>query len=260
MPISIGKKLANIHSYPKQIEPLIWTGPREPKRLALALSAQAGSGAFPIARRVAENLQSRAPVPTPAWRVFDRNLVAKVLEDHHLPMRLAKFLPEDAHSAVDEMMDEIFGLHPPSWMLVQQSIETIHKLVEEGNVVIVGWAVNAIARDLPNVLHVRLVGSIERRIARIQARDQVSRKAARGWIERADRGRARYSKHYFQSPVSDVLLYDLTINTDHLSDAQAAAIISDALMMRQTSLGSTAPILAAAKAASKPQHEVLSTV
>src|ERR1017187_8279611 len=157
------KHLAYINSHPMRgIQPLR-VCQAESERIAVAISPQTGSGALQIAERLAEYLQAQTPHAESPWRVFDRNLMAKVLEDHHLPTRLAEFLPEDAHNAFDEMLHELLGLYPPSWVIAQQSIETILNLARAGNVILMGWGVNAVTRQLPNVFHVRLVGSIEHR-------------------------------------------------------------------------------------------------
>jgi cytidylate kinase len=229
------RQLAYMNSRPRHIDQPLRIYQPESERLAVAISPQTGSGALQVAERLAEYLQAHAPQGEPPWRVFDRNLMAKVLEDHHLPTRLAEFLPEDAHNAVDEMLHELLGLHPPSWVIVQQSIETILSLVRAGNVILMGWGVNAVTRKLANVFHVRLVGSLERRIARIQAREHLSRPEALLLIQRRDRGRARYVRKHFHHEVSDVLLYGLIINTDHFSDAQVVRLIGDAVLERHRS-------------------------
>jgi cytidylate kinase len=232
------RQLAHINSRPRRNDQPLRVCPPESERLAVAISPQTGSGALQVAERLAEYLQAHALHGEPPWRVFDRNLMAKVLEDHHLPTRLAQFLPEDAHNAVDDLLHELLGLHPPSWIIVQQSIETMLNLVRAGNVILVGWGVNAVTRKLANVFQVRLVGSLERRITRIQAREHLSRREALLFIERRDRGRARYVKKHFHQEIADVLLYGLTINTDHFSDAEMVRLIGDAVMNRH---GSTSP-------------------
>jgi cytidylate kinase len=232
------RQLAYINSRPRSVDQ-----PPESERLAVAISPQTGSGALQIAERLAEYLQARAPHAESPWRVFDRNLMVKVLEDHHHPTRLVELLPEDAHNPVDDMLQELLGLHPPSWVIVQQSIETILDLVRAGNVILMGWGVNAVTRKLPNVFHVRLVGSLEHRVARIQSREHLSRQEALLFIQRRDGGRARYLKKHFHQEVADVLLYGLTINTDHFSDAQVVRLIGDAVMERhrETSAGVRIP-------------------
>ena len=56
------------------------------------------------------------------------------------------------------------GLHPSSWTLVQQTNATILQLAQMGNVILVGRGATVITSKLNNVFHVRLVGSLEKRI------------------------------------------------------------------------------------------------
>jgi len=81
---------------------------------AVTISRQSGSGGHAVASRLAEYLQARETGGRCPWTVFDRNLVEKVLEDHHLPKRLARFMPEDRISEISDTMDELFGL-PGRW-------------------------------------------------------------------------------------------------------------------------------------------------
>jgi hypothetical protein len=200
--------------------------------LAIALSRQAGSGAEVIAERLAAYLQAYGPADDRPWTVFDKNLISAVLEDHHLPTRLARFLPEDKVDAISDMVDEILGMHPPSWVIVHQSVETILKLAELGNVILVGRGAAVITRRLAGVLCVRLVGSQERRLARVQETEHLSRAEALRRIRRSDRGRARYVKRYFRRDVADELLYDLTINTDRISEDEVARLVGDVVLRR----------------------------
>lgn len=203
-----------------------------PVRMAVSISRQAGSGAVRIAQRLAEYLQARAAPDERPWTVFDQNLITKVLEDHHLPARLAKFLPEDRVSAISDTVDEILGLHPPSWVIVRQSVETMLRLAELGNVVLVGRGANAITSRLPNVFRVRLVGSLEQRIARVQEMEHLSRPAARGCVRRHDRGRAAYVRKYFHQDITNVLLHDVIINTDRLSEDEVVRLIGEPVLRR----------------------------
>jgi cytidylate kinase len=223
---SSARRLVYRLSQPAYADPSLWDHPPKPECLAVAISAQAGSGALDIAQRLSAYLQAMVPSRDRPWRVFDKSLMAKVLEDHHLPSRLVDFLPEDASSLVEDAVEELLGLHPPSWVIVQHSIKTVLTLVRAGNVILVGWGVNAITANLPNVLHVRLVGSLERRTARVQKRDHVSREEALMLISRLDRGRERYVKRHFGQHPSDALLYHLAINTDRFTEDEVARLIA----------------------------------
>lgn len=202
----------------------------EVQRRAVTISRQAGCGALAIAEALAALLQARTPKTEPPWTVFDRNLVEKVLEDHHLPKRLARFMPENWVSEIQGTIDELFGLHPPSWLLVRQTAETILRLANLGNVIVIGRGANVITSRLDHVFHVRLVASLERRIEHIQQRDQLDPKAALQFIRREDRGRQRYLRKYYHKDIRDPLLYHLVINTDLVPYEKAARIIADAVM------------------------------
>ena len=199
---------------------------------AVTISRQCGSGALAGAEKLAECLQAHAPAGARPWTVFDRNLMEKVLEDHNLPKRLAKFLPEDRTSELQDILDELFGLHPPSWTIVRQTSETILRLAELGNVIVIGRGGNVVTAKLPGVLHVRLVAPIEQRVEHLHKYNGMSIPAARKFRLREDLGRERYLKKYFHADIEDPLLYHMVLNTGLLSPDQAAQIIADAVLRR----------------------------
>jgi cytidylate kinase len=215
-----------------------------PKR-AVTISRQSGCGAHVVSEKLAQYLQSRSPKDAPPWTVFDRNLVEKVLQDHHLPERLAKFMPEDRVSEIDDIMNQLFGLHPSSETLVEQTSETILRLAELGNVIILGRGGNIITAQLPQVLHVRLVGSMELRLNHMLVFDKLNRKDALARIEREDGGRGRYLKRYFGKDINDPLQYHLVINTDWVTLRQAAAMVGE-LALNRNAARSTTPAKVAA--------------
>jgi cytidylate kinase len=204
---------------------------------AVTLSRQTGSGGHIVAEELANFLQAFSPPGIAPWTVFDRNLVEKILEDHHLPGRLARFMPEDRISEISDTMEEMFGLHPSSWNLVHKATETVLRLAELGHVILVGRGAQVITRKLPYVFHVRLVGSLSRRIAHIQEIEHLSLKAARELVLAEDQGRRRYLKKYFGKDIDDPLLYHLVVNTDRMTYEGAAHLIGEAVMSRRIKVG-----------------------
>jgi cytidylate kinase len=197
---------------------------------AVTISRQAGCGALVVAEKLAKLLQAHSPKGAPPWTVFDRNLMDRVLEDHHLPARLAKFMPEDRASQLQDILDELFGWRPASGTVVQHTSETILHLAEMGHVILIGRGGNVVTAKLPNVFHVRLVAPLEKRIEHAHEFYKMSQKAARDFIQREDAGRQRYLKKYFNARNDDPLLYHLVINTGLVSYDDAARIIADALL------------------------------
>jgi cytidylate kinase len=212
-------------------------------RRAVTISRQAGCGAHVVAAQLAEYLQAHDPQTKYPWTVFDQNLVEKVLEDHHLPKRLEKFMPEDKVSEIADIMDELFDLHPSSWTLVHKASETILRLAELGNVIIIGRGANIITAKLKHAFHVRLIGSLETRIARMRHFEKLSEKDAAKLVHDQDLGRQRYVKKYFDEDIDDPLLYNLVINTDLVAFETAVRMIADAVLTPSTNPPLTARTL-----------------
>lgn len=193
---------------------------------AVTISRQAGAGGHVMGEKLGELLRSSLPGSARPWTVFDRNLVQHVLEDHRLPKSLERFMPEDRVSELTDTLDELFGLHPPSWTLARKTAETMLRLVDLGNVIIIGRGANVVTKNLDLVFHVRLIGSEARRMERLQQANNLSPKAAREFMRREDRGRARYLKKHFSCNVEDPMLYHVVINTDLISPEKAAAWVA----------------------------------
>ncbi|MEI6656587.1 MAG: cytidylate kinase-like family protein [Verrucomicrobiota bacterium] len=198
-------------------------------RHAVTLSRQTGVGATAIATELAGFLQARTPEPCP-WKVFDKNLVEKVLEEHQLPKDVAKFMLEGRVSVIQDAVEEMLGLHPSSRTLHEQSSETIQHLAHLGHVILIGRGTNIITREMKNVFHVRLVAPLEKRVDHVMAHERLDRKAALEFIRKSDRGRQRYLQDHFHADINDSLQYDLVINTARFPQRKVAHLIGEAVL------------------------------
>jgi cytidylate kinase len=207
----------------------------------VTISRQSGSGAHTFAEELAAYLQSHQPSGSPAWTMFDRGLVEAVLQDQHLPARLAQFMPEDRVRWRNDIIEELFKLHPPTETLVRRTSQTILHLADLGHVIIVGRGGNIITASLPGMLHLRLIGSVEARVARIQEAGVLTKKETLKLIELEDAGRRRYLKQYFGKEIDDPLLYDMIINTDRIPPREAAWAIGERVLHGMPAEGRNMP-------------------
>jgi len=179
---------------------------------AITISRQTGAGAITLGDHLAAYLNQTAGDADAEWAVFDKNLVKQVLEDHDLPRRLEQYMPEDKPGAVGDTIADILGMHPPDWKLIEHTQATIYRLAKMGHCILVGRGANIITRDLPNVLHLRLIDSLDRRIVRCMDFYKMGESEAREFIRKTDRGRQRYMMAYYDSDIDDPSNYDLVIN------------------------------------------------
>ena len=100
---------------------------------------------------------------------------------------------------------------------------------EGGYVILVGRAANIITAGLKNVFHVRLVGSLERRIDRVEEVYEMDRKAATAYVKSQDNAKKLFLKEYFGRDIDDSKLYHLVVNTHRIPYEAAAQLIGDAV-------------------------------
>ena len=201
---------------------------RELYPLAITISREVGAGGRTIAELLGQRLTAAEKTPAASpWIVFDASLAKQVLEDHHLPPNLERFMTEDARLLpVEAIVEEVLGLHPSGWTLVQHTTKTVLRLAGLGHTILVGRGANVITARLPNVFHVRLVAPLATRIRHAAAFYHLSEAEAAKLVNEQDHARRRYLRRYFNAEIDDPTLYDVMLNTGRLGFARTAEVIA----------------------------------
>jgi hypothetical protein len=211
---------------------------REPQPLAITISREVGAGGRTIAELLGQRLTAAEKTPAISpWAVFDANLAKHVLEDHKLPPKLERFMSEDARLLpVEAIVEEVLGLHPASWTLVQHTTQTILRLAGLGRTILVGRGGNVITARLPNVFHVRLVAPVGTRIRHTAKYYHLSEADAAKFVREQDHARRRYVRRYFNSEIDDPTQYNVTLNTERMDFARAAETIAQLALQHRHAL------------------------
>ena len=106
--------------------------------------------------------------------------------------------------------------------------ETVVQTAARGRVVIVAHAASYAVEPDPAKLRVLVTASPTTRAQRVGAQDTVDESQAVRMVKDADAGRRDYLKRFYGVDRESPTDYDLVINTDVLSTAQAADIITQA--------------------------------
>ncbi|MBV8100597.1 MAG: cytidylate kinase-like family protein [Verrucomicrobia bacterium] len=212
------------------------------QRPAIAISRQTGAGALTVANLIAQqlNVDFQGDPPHP-WKVFDRNLAQRILEDHQLSARMEPYIPEDAKHPLTDALESVLGLHPSFWILRQHTVETIRRLAARGNVILVGRGASSITAQLPHVLQVRLVAPLPDRVLNFAHYHQLPRENAARLVPETDERRRRYVRTYFDTDIEDPTNYDLTINTGRSGFEQAARTIINVLFAKLATVHQQTP-------------------
>jgi len=205
---------------------------RAVKHEVVCISSEDGAGAQEAAQLVAsrlgfrlidEDIVTRAAVEAG----IDRGVVADVERRKSLLVRLVEGLgtagmgtgytisAADIHGHGQPASDELRGL--------------IRSVIEEtaaaGSAVIVAHAASLALAERADVLRVLVTASPQTRERRVAETLGVDQKEASQVLKRSDAGRADYIKRFYGISAELPTHYDLVINTDKLTPADAAQLI-----------------------------------
>lgn len=192
---------------------------------AMTISYKIGTGMPEIAEGLLQALQNTQDPGSETWEVFNHQLVEKALQAQRWPKKVAESITEEKRFFIDELIEDLLSLRPPSWVLMPQVIETTLNLAKAGHAILVGHGGTIVTADMPNVFHVRLTGSLPNRIERVQRSRSLTHEDAAKLVKSEDHKREKFLKAHFHIRPDKELLYDVTVNTDRVSTADAVAII-----------------------------------
>lgn len=112
---------------------------------------------------------------------------------------------------------------------ISATIGVIRDLAKGGNVVIIGRGGCVILKDMPKVLHVGVIASLEDRIRRLMQRDQMDRKEAEKAAIESEKAREAYFRKFFKVSSFDPMLYHMILNLSVMSVDSASGLVVQAV-------------------------------
>jgi hypothetical protein len=192
----------------------------------VTISRQVGAGGRSLARALVLELEKQPNPDFHKWKIFDRDLCERLVEDKELRLSLRKLWSEEYHSEIEELILSLLGGSSSQPVAVKKLFEAIRSVAILGKVIIVGRAGSCVTASLPQGVHLRLVASEDSRIERMKL-TPLGEAESRKVLRRQDRGRERLVRTYFRKEISDPLLYDAVWNTDMVPiEVIASAVVA----------------------------------
>ena len=179
----------------------------------ITISREMGSGGIPIAHKVAEEL---------GYRLIDGEAIMEAAEAYGLSPEAVEQADEKPPHFVDTLDSKQFlDLHLIELIILEAALK--------GNVVIYGRGGQDLLQGINSVLRTRIIAPFEDRVERWSEREWLDPDRARFLVRKSDQQRAGFIKYYFDRDWEDSVHYDLTINTQRLSEDMAVRIICDSI-------------------------------
>lgn len=196
----------------------------------ITLSWQLGSYADLIADDVVARLQDAAGLH---YRIVGRQELQDMLitaseyfSDNDVEAEGNLAIGEFSHVVEGEIQpDFFFRTHQNSSFYSSLLMSLIYKAASQDRILLEGFGAHLLLATHPQVLSVRLQGSLQSRIAILQDRRHLSSRAAKALIKKDERNRMGFVQYLFHRELIDTQSFDLVIAVDKLDRAAIVDMI-----------------------------------
>ncbi len=211
----------------------------------ITISKEFGSGGTDVARMLAKTL---------GYKYVDKGLVFEVARRLKVKPDNVEEWDMELHSEWKAHISRYFDIHPfrggfvfegpfqeysksathypghiDTTVYKKMTQSLIEELADRDDFIFVGRGGQAILRDRPNALHVRVVCPLKKRAVRIIKHKAMNHNKAEELILDSDRRSQQYVRHYYDTEAADPHNYHLVVNTGRMELEEAVETIVSCL-------------------------------
>ena len=183
------------------------------ENMIITIGRQFGSGGHEIGRRLAAKL---------GYKLYDKELLKLQAQHSGIAEKVLETYDESPTSSL--LYSIVMDVYPSmnyvgnslNQQVYQAQYDSISKLKEEGNCVIVGRGADYILRDYPGLVTVFIHADLEERARRVAEFEKVSVDKARDIINKADKKRASFYNFQTEKRWGQASSYMLSIDSGAL--------------------------------------------
>ena len=191
----------------------------------ITIARSYGSGGRKMGRLLAKEL---------GYEYYDREILRIASDESGISEELFRQADEKQRIPLFRIAREVYTgeVIPPdsddfisNENLFRYQAKIIRELAATRNCVIVGRCANFILRGRDNVLNVFVTAPVVDCVRRVMETDGLNLEAAEKKIKKIDKRRADYFKYFTGRQWQDAALYDLCLNTGHMSEQKCVDIV-----------------------------------
>ena len=192
----------------------------------ITVSRECGCSGRLFAEKLTERINQKINNPAQNWKWVNKeilNLASKELKIN--PNQIKNLLKTEDKSFLDEIVSSFtVKYYAPDAKIKRAIKDVVRHLAVQGRIVIVGRGSEAITRDIPHSLHVKLYAPLNWKVDIIRKRENISREEAEKLVLKTDKGRAKFVDEYL-TKVQDKVVYDIDFNCAKFSQDEIIEVI-----------------------------------
>ena len=191
----------------------------------ITIARSYGSGGRRMGRLLAKEL---------GYEYYDREILRIASDESGINEELFSQVDENRRMPLFRIAREVYTgeVIPPdsddfisNENLFRYQAKIIRELAATSNCVIVGRCANFILRGRENVINVFVSAPVVDCVRRVMENDGLTLEEAEKKIKKIDKRRADYFKYFTGRQWHDAALYDLCLNTGHMSDQRCVDVV-----------------------------------
>ena len=191
----------------------------------ITIARSYGSGGRRMGRLLAKEL---------GYEYYDREILRIASDESGINEELYSQVDENRRMPLFRIAREVYTgeVIPPdsddfisNENLFRYQAKIIRELAATRNCVIVGRCANFILRGRENVINVFVSAPVVDCVRRVMENDGLTLEEAEKKIKKIDKRRADYFKYFTGRQWHDAALYDLCLNTGHMSDQRCVDVV-----------------------------------
>jgi len=191
----------------------------------ITIARSYGSGGRRMGKLLAQEL---------GYEYYDRDIMRMASDESGISEELFKKMDETARLPLFRIARDVYTgeVIPPdsddfisNENLFRYQAKIIRELAATRNCVIVGRCANFILRGRENVMNVFVTAPVVDCVRRVMQTDGLDLEEAEKKIKKIDKRRADYYKYFTGRQWHDAALYDLCLNTGHMSEKKCVDLV-----------------------------------
>jgi len=196
----------------------------------ITIGRQFGSGGHEVGRRLAAEL---------GFKLYDKELLKLVAEESNICEQVLEDYDEKPTNSL--LYSIVMDVYPSvnyvgntlSQQIYKAQYDTLRRIGEKGDCVIVGRAADYILRDRPHLTSVFIHADNDFRIGRITEYEKVTAEKARDMMTRADKKRAAFYNFQTDKKWGAVSSYNLSLDTGDIGIDGCVSVIRSYLELKE---------------------------
>ena len=204
----------------------------------ITIGRQFGSGGHEIGKMLAKEL---------GYKLYDKELLKLQAEHSGIAEKVLESYDESPTNSL--LYSIVMDVYPSmnyvgtslNQQIYQAQFDTIRKLKDEGNCIIVGRGADYILRDYPDLVSVFIHADLDRRAERVAEFEKITVAKAKELIIKADKKRASFYNFQTEKKWGSVDSYMLSIDSGSVGYAGAVKMIEAFVKSREAYIESGSP-------------------